>query len=201
MPTPQLVGEVGEHPALDFRQHIPHQAVRARALAITAFTNSTDPEMRRFGPSRRCLRPSGIPDKRRNGGKQWRRYIIGRARRGLGCCRDPIAPNRPEDGDRYHRRRAPVVPQRGEVRRGPRLRQVEGCCGVFQSPLPMTLRISEPSVTKSPQGAPPLRANLANDGALLAVEKLVPAREDPRVVSGLAATSEVVGRGFHPMIP
>src|SRR4029077_20846804 len=61
-PAPQSVGEIGQHPALDLRQHIPHQAVRARALAIAAVADDAEPEMRWFDPAGACLCPAGIAD-------------------------------------------------------------------------------------------------------------------------------------------
>lgn len=67
------------------------------------------------GPSRRCLRPAGVPDQCRDGSKQRSCHIVEGTSRSLSCGEDPIAP-KPEGGYRHPGWRALAAPQHSKVR-------------------------------------------------------------------------------------
>ena len=72
--------EIAEHAALEYRQDVAHQTVGARRLAVAAVADRAHPQMRRFLPGRRRLRPARVPDQRRYAGQKRQGHIVRRAR-------------------------------------------------------------------------------------------------------------------------
>ena len=91
-PFAQSVREIGLHPALDFGQHVAHQAIGARRFAVTAVADRASPQMRRLLPSGSGFSPPRMPNQRRGTGEQRHRHIIDGAGRGFAGLHDPICP-------------------------------------------------------------------------------------------------------------
>src|SRR5215469_8132368 len=95
-PLAPAIRKVGQHSPLDLWEYIAHQAIGTGAFTVAAVADHAEPKVRRLGPSRRRLRPTGMADQGRSSGEQSSGDIIRRTGCSFSGGGDPIAPGRPE---------------------------------------------------------------------------------------------------------